>query len=166
MSLYWFRLIARFGVHVVPGRQPRRYSLIHVADLVQLLILAAQRGRRLPPEGASEAAAGEGCYFADCGEHPTYADLGRMIAKALGCRVLVWRMPTPTVWTVAAVAEAVARIRRQPSYLSIEKIREVTAGSWICSSAKAADELGFAVAAPLEQRLRETADWYREARWL
>ena len=46
MGLPLFRSIARFGVHMVPGLDRRRFSLIDADDLVQLLILAAQRGKR------------------------------------------------------------------------------------------------------------------------
>ena len=48
----------------------------------------------------------------------------------------------------------------------IDKAREARAGSWTCSSAAAARDLGFCVAKPLEERLRQTVDWYREHGWL
>jgi nucleoside-diphosphate-sugar epimerase len=47
-----------------------------------------------------------------------------------------------------------------------DKIADVLAGSWTCSSAKARRELGWSPAKPLADRLRETALWYREAGWL
>ena len=50
--------------------------------------------------------------------------------------------------------------------MNLDKAREITAGSWICSTRAAADELGFAIGASLADRLRQTADWYREAGWL
>ena len=52
LALPLFRSVARFGVHLVPGLDQRRFSLIHADDLVQLLILAAERGKRLPPRGS------------------------------------------------------------------------------------------------------------------
>ena len=170
----WFRAIARFGVHVVPGWRQRSYSMIHVADLAEVLILAAERGRRVPPArqkddpaGQEDAPVGEGCYFADCGEHPTYAEMGRMIGRALGRRrTFVWHMIMPTVWTVTAVVQLLARIRRRPSYLTLDKIREAAAGNWVCSAGKAAEELGFSVTIPLAERLRQTAEWYRQQGWL
>jgi len=42
----------------------------------------------------------------------------------------------------------------------------VLAGSWTCSPAKAQRQLGWAPAAPLADRLRETAQWYLDAGWL
>ena len=43
---------------------------------------------------------------------------------------------------------------------------EALAGSWTCSSAKVRTQLGWSPAATLAERLRETAQWYRQAGWL
>ncbi len=175
----------------MPGFRRPRVSLIHVADLVQLLILAAERGRRLPPReqagprvpplGTSNAgpqaprvpllgtssAGPQGVYFAACERDPTYAELGRMVCKALGRRlVLVIPTATPLVWTVARAGQAISRLRREPLFMNLDKAREITAGNWLCSARAAAEQLGFAVAAPLQDRLRETAEWYRREGWL
>ncbi len=45
--LEMFKPIARWGIHIVPGRGERCFSLIHVADLVEGLILVAEKGERL-----------------------------------------------------------------------------------------------------------------------
>ena len=50
--------------------------------------------------------------------------------------------------------------------MNLDKAREIVAGSWICSARAAAEELGFTVSAPLLERLRQTAEWYREKKWL
>ncbi len=165
-SLAIFVPIARVGMHVVPGLGRGRFSLIHVADLVHLLILVAERGTRLRPAGEDRGAA-EGYYLAACPEHPTYAELGRMIGTALGRRrVLVVPTFPQAVWPVAVTAETIARVCRRPFTFNFDKAREVRAGSWVCSTQRAADELGFAVGAPLAERLRQTAQWYRENGWL
>ncbi len=162
-----FRTISRFGVHPVPGLGRHRYSLIHADDLAELLILSAQRGTRLQGDQAGGSSPSRGYYFAACDEHPTYVDLGRMIAAALGRRrVLILPTPPRVVWGVAAVVELIARLRRQPGFLSFDKAREVRAGSWLCSPQAAADDLGFSITVPLADRLRQTARWYRDAGWL
>jgi len=166
-GLELFRMIARFGVHVVHALGRNRFSVIHAADLANLLILAAERGARLQPRHADEPAAKEGCYFAACDEHPTYADLGRMIGAALGRhRVMILPTPPRAVWIVATASELLARLRRQPYYLSLDKAREARAGSWLCSPQAAIDELGFSTAAPLADRLRQMAEWYRKQGWI
>ena len=174
-----FRPIARTWTHLAPVWPTLRLSFIYVKDLVQLMILAVQRGGRLPPSGDlpsvgheaappnGRAGPGQGIYFAANDEQLDYGQLGRMMSTALGHRrVLVFPMPSPIVWTVAAVNELLARIIRRPFKLNFDKAREATAGCWLCSSQKAAEELGFSIRTSMAEQLRQTANWYREQGWL
>jgi len=167
MCLEIFKPIARFGVHMVPQVFSARFSLVNVVDLVELMILAARRGTRLAPPNTPEASRFSGYYFAACDEHPTYAELGRMIGRALGRRwVLTLPITTVGTWIAAAVSELTGRIRRKEMCVNLDKAKEITAGSWTCSSRAAAEEMGFAVGAPLIERLRQTVEWYRKEGWL
>ncbi|MBN2577748.1 MAG: NAD-dependent epimerase/dehydratase family protein [Pirellulales bacterium] len=167
MGFPLFHYIARFGVHLAPGLSRPRFSLIHADDLAELLILAAERGRRLPAGGGNNPRGPEGYYFAACEVSPLYSDLGRMVSKALGRRwVMVIPTTAPVVWTVAMAGELVSRVRHNPLFMNVDKAREITAGSWLCSARAAAEQLNFAVAVPLFDRLRQTAEWYRREKWL
>ncbi len=166
-GLEMFRMINRLGVRLVSALGRNRFSLIHAADLTDALIRAARRGKRLKPGGADDRSPPQGYYFVADDEQPTYADLGRMIAAALGRRrVLVIPSPPRTIWFVATANELVGRIRRRPLYLNFDKTREIRAGSWLCSSQTAKEELGFSAAACLADRLRQTAQWYRQKGWI
>lgn len=160
-----FRLAER-GWSLAPGMRPQRLSLAPVADLTQLMVAAAERGERLPPPGESDAP-GVGVYYAGDDQRPTFADLAQLIAEALD-RGPVRVVPSPQALTfgVAAVAEALARFRGRPAVLTIDKARDATAGSWMCSSKKARADLGLKWRLSLAQRLRDTAEWYRGAGWL
>ena len=161
--LEMFRPIARSGLHVVPGRAERRVSLIHVADLVALLLLAAEKGERLHPDGAP----GQGVYFVAAEHDPTYAELGQAMARALGKkRATVVHLPGPLVRLVGLCGDSLGRVRQRPGWVNSDKMAEALAGSWTCSSAKARTQLGWSPAATLAERLRETAQWYRQAGWL
>jgi nucleoside-diphosphate-sugar epimerase len=156
-----FKPIARSGLHAVVGSGDNSFSLIAVADLIDCLVLAAEQGERLAP-----GIAGRGIYFA-AAEDVSFADLGPLIARALGKpspRIL--RMPAWSLRSIGWFGDVVSRIRGRPGWVGRDKIREVLAGSWTCSSAKARQQLGWSPAAPLADRLRETAQWYRDARWL
>lgn len=156
-----FRPIARSGLHVVGGSGDRRVSLVAVADLVECLVLAAEQGERLGP-----GAAGHGIYFA-AAEDVSYVELGMAIARALGKpQPRVLRLPGWSMRTIGRLGDVLSRIRRRPGWVGCDKIRDVLAGSWTCSSAKARQQLGWLPAAPLADRLRETAQWYRNAHWL
>jgi nucleoside-diphosphate-sugar epimerase len=162
-----FLAVVRTRIHFVPGYLPNRYSMMHVADLVEVLIRAAQRGKRLTPEAcAGGSPAKPGYYFAASGEDPTYFQFGRLIARALGIRALAMPWATDVVWMVAAINELGSRIRRRPAKLGLDKAREATAGSWACSCQTMIDDLDFRSPLPLEERLSQTVAWYREQGWL
>ncbi len=162
-----FKPIARFGVHVVPTWRTHRVSLIHADDLLQAMILAAQRGKRMLCDPGDSVAAARGCYFVPAERDLTFAEMGRMMGAALGRRrTLVVRLSPIAVWTFGLVATALSRLRGQSWYFNLDKAREARAGSWTCSGDAAARDLGFAVSAPLDERLRQTAHWYREQGWL
>jgi nucleoside-diphosphate-sugar epimerase len=55
-----FRAVDRFGVHVVPGFTSPPLSLVYVDDLVELLIRAAECGKRLAPNGPRRRFARDG----------------------------------------------------------------------------------------------------------
>ena len=158
-----FRPIAHSGLHVVPGSKERRVSLIHVADLVELLLLAAGKGERLRPGGAP----GQGIYFVAADHDPTYAELGQAIARAMGKeRATVVHVPGPLVRLVGLCGDSLGRVRQRPGWVNSDKMAEALAGSWMCSSAKARTRLDWSPAVPWTERLRDTAQWYRQAGWL
>ena len=167
LGLKMFGSIYKCGIHFVPGREERRFSLIHADDLAELIVLAAERGKRLGPPGSSGSAPGQGYYFAACAEDVAYDNLGRLIGEALGReRVRVMHIAKPLLWILAGVMQTVAQIQRRPRLMHIDKAREIAAGSWLCSPQQAADDLGFSVKTPLIERLRQTAAWYKNQGWL
>ena len=163
-----FRSVQRFGTHMAPSFAPHKFSMIHGDDLAALLILAAERGERLASSPSSDSGSdSHGCYYAAGDQDPTYHEFGRMIGEALGRRRTRVICSGPiAVWTVAAVLDLSGRVRGKPAFFSIDKAREARAGDWVCSPQKSADQLGYAVAQPLPERLRQTADWYRDEGWL
>jgi len=165
-SCQWFRSIARFGVHVMPGLGRTRYSVIHADDLASLLMLAAARGKRLPPDTDPGEGVAEGIYFAAAEEDPTYARLGRLTAVGLGRRALLVPTIPQSVWLAAGATELTAQVLRRPLLLNIDKAREARAGSWVCSARRASEELGYRVGATLGERFRQAAEWYRREGWL
>lgn len=159
-----FRSIFRFGVHLALGVARQRYSLIHVRDLIDALVLCAQGGTRLEACAAGGVSTSpRGYYFVATEEQPTFAELGRLIGDCLGRqRVRILRSSGPALLVAAAVlAEIGARLRGTPYIFNYDKAREAMAGNWTCSAQTIRRELGFAPQAPFVDRLRQTSDWYR-----
>ena len=163
-----FRPIARCGVHVVPSWRTHRVSLIHADDLLQAMILAAQRGKRIRLRSGRRRCRRAGLLFCPGRTGPDICRDGTYDGGSPG------PPPDPAwfgcgpfaVWTFGLVATAFSQLRGQAWYFNLDKAREARAGSWTCSGEAAARELGFAVTAPLDERLRQTAHWYREHGWL
>ena len=161
-----FRSIAKLGVHPVPTFDPPPLSLIYVQDLVGVMLRAAERGKRIRADETGESAAA-GCYFACTDEYPSYAELGRLVADAVGRRhVFLLHLAEPLAWFVAGAAELFARLTRQAIVLNLDKMREGIQSSWAAAPHGIRAELGFFEPYSLRQRICQTAAWYREQGWI
>jgi dihydroflavonol-4-reductase len=161
--LQLFESVGR-GLHLVPGNEESRLSMVDARDLARVLVAAGERGERVDPTRPEE---GRGIYYAACDEQPTYGELGGLVATAMGVpppRIL--RLPRVAARAAAMVSEAVARLRDRPTILNRDKIREAHGGCWTCSPEKAGQDLQWRPRAHLDALLAETAHWYREAGWL
>ncbi len=155
-GLILFRSVARFGIHFVPTFRRHCVSIIHADDLVLALLDLATRGERLD---ANESA--HGVYHIASESEPSYAELGRMIGRAVGrARVIVVPVASPALKTVAGVNEFRAWLGGKPQVLNWDKSREATVGPWVCSAEKIQRQLGFQVDQSFQERLNQTARWY------
>jgi dihydroflavonol-4-reductase len=149
--------IRTFYCHLSPGFHPPALSYIHVSDLIELLLRAAERGGRAPADENGKP--GAGCYFAVAREHPTYAELGRILRPMLGRpRAPIIPVAAPLAYCVAGLSELCGRLRGKPEELCIDKIHDALAPSWACSGEAARRELDFLPAKSLTERLQETVD--------
>ncbi len=149
-----FRM-ARAGVVLKAGFGDKHYSLVYVDDLSELIVLAAERGRRVGRTGT------DGVYFADDGVEHTWEDLGRAALEALGRRGLVVALPEALSWVVAGAASAAARVTGRAAILSLDKMMEIREAAWTCSSARARRELGWEPRVALAEGMRRSAEWFR-----
>jgi nucleoside-diphosphate-sugar epimerase len=152
--------IRNFKVHFSPGMCPPALSYIHVSDLIELLLTAAERGRTVPANAVNGTKISEGRYFAVAPEHPTYSELGYMLRKMLGRHYApVIPVFSPIAFAIGGLSEIVGRFQGRAPELCLDKIRDAMVTSWACSGEAARRELGFVPAKPLADRLQETIDW-------
>ena len=127
--------------------------MIHVEDLARALRLAGERG-----------AAGS-TYFVTDGEIHNTLEISRTMARILERRALTLPIPIALVGIIARIAEALTP-RGVTPVLNEEKVLDLTQRYWICSDARARQDLGYVSQWRLEPGLRQTASWYRAQGWL
>jgi nucleoside-diphosphate-sugar epimerase len=131
------------------------FSMIHVEDLASAVVTALSR----------EEAAGE-IFFAAEPDRTDYDELGALVRAALGTWTVRVAIPRWAMMGIALGAEGFARVTGVAPLLTREKLREISAGDWVCSSAKIRGRLGWSPRVPLAAGIKSTADWYRAAGWL
>jgi nucleoside-diphosphate-sugar epimerase len=164
-SLQLFLQFQRLPVHLSPGFRRFSVSLVHVTDLCDALMRVALRGERAAANGQA-ATHGVGRYYVAADRHVTYGQFGQLAAKAAGWRIAPLPLPKPIFWIAGSLGEAVGRLRKRPSLVNLDKVREATAKGWVCSDDKIRGALGYEPGATLEERFAETVAWYREHDWI
>lgn len=153
LTLDLFRVVCRH-IQPRPGA-PQRISAIYVRDLVDGILLAAER-----PEATGRT------YFMGHHAPSSIAEFTGLAARALG----VWTVPLPVpVWallTYALGSDLFAQLRRRVSILGAAKRIEMKQRYWLCDSSRADRELGFRAETPHDEGIRATALWYRQQGWL
>jgi len=151
-TFIFFRLASR-GVFPILNRRSR-VSMIFVDDLVKGIWRAAESGRL-----------GETYFTAN--EIPLAMKLlPGILGKALNRKVKGLFIPSAVLTAAATASELWGRITGRMTVFNRDKVNELTASGWVCSTEKAKAELGFYAETPLEKAFIATADWYRENGWL
>jgi nucleoside-diphosphate-sugar epimerase len=150
------RAVAR-GWMLQIGSAPRRFSLIYVGDLdlVDGLIAAADRA----------GAAGRLYYLAHSAA-VRWAEFGNTAARLMGRKLRTMAIPPGFAYALGWCAERWTRFSGKPGILSRDKVTEACCAGWVCDPGLARRELDFRAPTGLEDGLRQTIDWYKEAGWL
>jgi nucleoside-diphosphate-sugar epimerase len=127
------------------------YSLIYVEDLVQGMILTAEK----------EEAADKVYYLADSRIY-TSDDILTVMSSTLDRKAFRVRLPR---FILPALGVLLQKIQKK-GIINPDKIQEIRYAHWICDPARAMQELGFHAETSLEQGFMKTADWYRKEKWL
>ena len=153
--LAMFRL-ARRGIAIHPANREQWISIAHVDDIVDGILLAAE----------SDAAVGR-TYFLACRDAHQWRELFSVAGEAAGRGItLDLEIPRRMVDAAALFGSVIARISAHTSLLSTEKVALSRPKYWICSSARAERELGYAPRVDLQAGFASTYHWYLDHNWL
>jgi dihydroflavonol-4-reductase len=152
--LRFFRSVKSGFIPAVGGKDSWA-GFVYVDDLVQGLILAAE----------SDAAAGRTYYLATDGAR-SWIDFGRAAAACLGKTARRVPVPPAFLYVLLLLNETAGRIRGRTGILNLQKYPEYRNRFWRCDASRAEREIGFRPSVTMEEAVRRTVSWYREAGWL
>jgi nucleoside-diphosphate-sugar epimerase len=137
------------------GHQPQIITFVYVADVVQAVFLALERG----PVG--------GHYFLTDGRSYSSQMFSNLLKKYLGVRGLLRiKAPLPVLRGVTFLGERYSRITRKITALNDDKYNIMRQRNWLCDITPAREELGYQPTVELEEGVRRAVEWYKENHWL
>jgi nucleoside-diphosphate-sugar epimerase len=146
--LLYFKLIKK-GIFPMWGKC--YYSMLYVDDLIQGMILCAER----------KEAEGK-IYFLSDNNLYSNEDIAREMTFALNKKVTHLRVPKFIMPLFAFIGE---KINKQ-GIINRDRMNDLKYSHWICDSEKIKGELGFIPKVGIKEGIKWTADWYRIHRWL
>ena len=97
----------------------------------------------------------------------TQKEFRRIAMREMGKKfVLPLRLPLWIAKVACAICDKIGWLRSRPSTLNNDKDRILRQRNWNCSVDKAERGFGFRAKTSLEEGVRQTIAWYREAGWL
>ena len=155
VDVYHVFKAAASGALLRIGRPESYFSFIYVADLVDGIILAAERRQ----------AAGKAYFLANPGP-VSWTEFGSTAALTMVKKLRTLTLPVWTAYVVGCFADLLSRMTGRPGLLSRDKILDARQRYWICDTTRAAAELDFHTQTSLREGVAATLEWYREAQWL
>ncbi|MCY1075415.1 NAD-dependent epimerase/dehydratase family protein [Archangium lansingense] len=153
-NLTLFKLVSR-GLRLELGGGPRPLTLVDVEDVVDLLLLLAERDEALGQ-----------AFFVGHPQPLTLEELQGLVAEALSVQPRTVRVSPAVLTALATVADGVSQVTGRRLPLNRKFARQLLAPAWTCSSAKAERVLGFRATRDVADSLRRSAHWYKERGWL
>ncbi|HEX7978480.1 MAG TPA: NAD-dependent epimerase/dehydratase family protein [Gemmatimonadaceae bacterium] len=150
-----FRLAARsITIHAVP--RENRFSIVHVADLVDALLRAGDR-----PEAVGRI------YNVANDDSVSWQELYDEVAAAASLTPAVsLQLPLPAIALAGYAGDVVSALTGWHTLANRHKTRLARPRWWLCDPSRAHDELDWISAIPLQRGVRDTYLWYLAARWM
>jgi nucleoside-diphosphate-sugar epimerase len=88
------------------------------------------------------------------------------IAAQLRCRPLRLPIPRSGLSLACVIQEILSRMTGRPNILSRQKLPELLAPGWVCSTDRIRNDLGFTASTSLREGVTHTLDWYHREGWV
>ncbi|MGA1847190.1 NAD-dependent epimerase/dehydratase family protein [Deferribacter abyssi] len=146
-----FKLVENGIIPIVKNSQ---FSYIFVKDLVDSILQISK----------IDITSGE-IFFVSADKPIFQTDFIKTIANIMNKNVKFIRIPELVAYSLAYINEIKSKLSGKPDILSVDKVREIVAGDWICDNSKVKKYINFQET-PIEVALEETFIWYKENNWL
>ena len=137
------------------GTAPRTLSLIHVKDLVDAMIRAAEA-----PDPDRNV------FFTTDGNIYSWDDVALAAMKALDVRAQTVVIPVSLMGFAAMISEFLAKMGNRIPLLDRQRMIDLRQRSWTASSERFFDHYSFQPRLDLNQGLKQACAWYKQQGWL
>jgi nucleoside-diphosphate-sugar epimerase len=137
------------------GYQQQDITFVYVADVVQAVFLAMEKGRT----GRK--------YFLSDGEVYQSSTFSNLIRKELGNPW--WIRITAPLWVLRIVTfcgEYIGRLTGKVTALNNDKYNIMRQRNWRCDITPARQELGYEPTVKLQEGVQRCVRWYKDNGWL
>ena len=144
-------------MHLMPifGGGRLQLSLVYVGDVAAAVLRCL--GNPLAYQKTYHVASPERC---------TTRDFLREIAAVMNVRALPVFLPFALLYPVCLGQELLARVTGKPNILSRQKLKEMKAPGWVCSTDLIRRDLDFTAGTGLQEGIARTFAWYEQNGWL
>ena len=150
-----FRLAARsVAIHAVP--RENRFSIVHVADLVDAVLRAGDRAEAV---GRTYNVAND----APVSWQVLYTEVAAAASLVPAMNV---QLPLAAIAAAGYAGDVVSALTGWHTLANRHKTRLARPRWWLCDPSRAHDELDWNAAIPLQRGVRDTYLWYLAARWM
>jgi nucleoside-diphosphate-sugar epimerase len=148
-----FKLI-NLHLEVFVGFKRQAFTFVYVRDLVKAVFQLM------------EANVVNKGYFISDGHVYGRKMLGGLIKKHLDKKTLRIYLPLVVVKFLSGIVEASKYFSHKQPALNLDKVNELAALNWRCDNQPLVEDIQFIPEYNLDQGIKETISWYRQAKWL
>jgi len=105
-------------------------------------------------------------YYVEDGAVYTQPQMAELLERVLGKKALRLNVPIRVVKWASYGSQLYGRAFDRAVMLTPDKVNELGAPHWVCSSEPIRRELGWKSTMQWEEGARQTADWYRKEGWI
>ena len=145
----------QYGFDFIAGYKPQLITFIYVKDLVKAIFSAIDKG--ITRKG----------YFLSEGVAYSSTQFRKYVASSLGKKIVIpVKVPLFLLKTICFLAEKGAILIGKTSTLNRDKFRIMKQRNGICDISEAQKDLDFRPQYSLEQGVKKSVEWYKQAGWL